>query len=88
MKLLSTRACAELWRLQSAMRHAASERSTVLRMLLSNRNVITPSAQRELWLEFACMDQEYRYTVAQLVAFCAAHGSRACLVQRESATQT
>lgn len=73
MKLLSTRACAELWRLQSSMRHAAEERSTVLRILLANRNVITQSAQRELWLEFACMDQEYRYAVMQLAAYCEKH---------------
>lgn len=74
MKLLSTRACAELWRLQSSLRKAAVERDTVLRILLANRNVITPSAQRELWLEFACMDQEYRYAVMQLAGFCGAHG--------------
>ena len=74
MKLLSTRACAELWRLQSSLRQAAEERNTVLRMLLANRNVITTSAQRELWLEFACMDQEYRYAVAKLAGFCATHG--------------
>lgn len=53
------------------MRHAADERNTVLRMLLANRSVITPSAQRELWLEFACMDQEYRYAVVQIAEFCA-----------------
>jgi hypothetical protein len=76
MKLLSTRARAELWKLQAAMRHAAEERNKVARVLLTSRSVLTAQAQRDLWLEFAWVDQEYRFTVSQLVQFCSRHALR------------
>lgn len=73
MKLLSTRARAELWKLQSAMRVAAKDRNKSLPMLLRGRKAITQEALRELWLEFSCADQEYRHAVAQLAAFVKKH---------------
>jgi prephenate dehydratase len=76
LKLLSTRARAELWRLQAAMRHAAEERNNVTRILLTSRSALTPDAQRELWLEFSWADQEYRHAVAQLAAFCEKHEAK------------
>lgn len=74
MKLLSTRARAELWKLQGAVRRAADERNKVLRVLLNARGALAREAQHELWLEFSCVDQEYRYSVTKLAAFCERHG--------------
>jgi hypothetical protein len=73
VKLLSTRARAELWKLQSELRTAARARNKSLPLLLLGRKVVTEEALRELWLEFSCADQEYRYAVAQLAAFVAKH---------------
>lgn len=87
MKLLSTRARAELWKLQASMRHAADERSKVLRVLLGSRTALTPAAQHDLWLEFAWVDQEYRFAVMQLAAFCAKHGSRVQVPDESGAGQ-
>ena len=77
MKLLSTRACAELWKLQTAVRQAAEERNKVLRVLMNGHSALTQDAQHELWMEFSWVDQEYRFTVMQLAAFCERHGSKA-----------
>lgn len=74
MKLLSTRARAELWRLQAALNKTADERSKVLKMLLDSPGILTAGAQQELWLEFSWIDQEYRFCVMQLAAFCEKHG--------------
>ena len=76
MKLLSTRARAELWKLQTALHKIADERNAILKMLLDSPGVLTAGAQHELWLEFSWLDQEYRFCVAQLVAFCEKHGSK------------
>ena len=73
MKLLSTRARAELWKLQTALRVAARARNQRFPMLLIGRKAVTEEALRELWLEFSCADQEYRYAVAQLEAFVNRH---------------
>ena len=75
MKLLSTRARAELWKLQAAVRATAEERNKVLRVLMSGRGVLTRDAQHELWMEFSWADQEYRFSVMQLAAFVERHGS-------------
>lgn len=77
MKLLSTRSRAQLWKLQDAVRRAAQDREGVLRMLLNAREVLADEAQRELWLEFSCVDQEYRCAVARLAQFVEDHGSAA-----------
>jgi hypothetical protein len=76
VKLLSTRARAELWKLQIAVRQAAEERNKVLRVLLSGRGALTRDAQHELWMEFSWADQEYRFSVMQLAAFVERHAVR------------
>lgn len=61
----------ELRELQSALRKLAQDRSTALRMFAAARGAATPDAQREFWLEFAWIDQEYRAAVSRLAQFCA-----------------
>lgn len=73
MKLLSTRARAELWRLQNSMRNAGRERERLLRLLSSSRAALSPDAQWDICMEFICADQEYRFRVMQLAAFCEQH---------------
>jgi len=70
MKLLSRRALEELGALQDAMQDLAAHRSAALRMFITSRNTTTPMAQREFWLEFAWIDQEYRAAVRKLAQFC------------------
>ena len=82
MKLLSTRARAELWKLQAALHKIADERNEVLKILLDSPGVITADAQRELWLEFSWIDQEYRFCVMQLVEFCERHSLRVKEIER------
>jgi len=43
------------------------------RILTASRLGAIASAQREFWLEFAWLDQEYRYAVRRLALFCLAH---------------
>lgn len=73
MKLLSTRARAELWRLQNAMRAAGKERERLLRMLGSSRAALSVEAQWDICMEYSCADQEYRYAVALLGEFVRRH---------------
>jgi hypothetical protein len=73
MKLLSTRARAELWRLQSAMREAMKERDRLLRLLSSSREALTLDAQHDVCMEYVCADQEYRHAVMRLSEFVRAH---------------
>jgi hypothetical protein len=77
VKLLSTRTRAQLWKLQEAVRQAAQEREKVLRVLVNGRAALAPEARHELWLEFSCVDQEYRYAVDSLAQFVERHGSAA-----------
>jgi hypothetical protein len=73
MKLLSRRALERLSSLQSSVQELGAHRSVALRMLLASRNATTHAAQREFWLEFAWIDQEYRVAVRHLVQFCSDH---------------
>jgi hypothetical protein len=73
VRLLSTRARAQLWKLQGEVRAASRDRERLLRMLLSSRGVLMPNAHYDLWMEFSCADQEYRHAVVQLHAFCEHH---------------
>lgn len=57
--------------LQGAVRKLAAEREVALRMFTVSRSAATPSAQREFWLEFTWLDQEYRMAVRRLASFCA-----------------
>ena len=73
MKLLSRRALDRLGTLQASVQELATHRNTALRMFIASRNTTTPVAQREFWLEFAWVDQEYRIAVRKLAQFCAEH---------------
>jgi hypothetical protein len=73
MKLLSRRALEQLGSLQASVQELASHRNTALRMFMASRNTTTPVAQREFWLEFAWVDQEYRIAVRRLAQFCTEH---------------
>jgi len=70
MKLLSRRALEELGALQDAMQDLAAHRNAALRMFITSRNSTTRVAQREFWLEFSWIDQEYRAAVRKLAQFC------------------
>jgi hypothetical protein len=73
MKLLSRRALDQLGTLQASVQELAAHRNTALRMFMASRNTTTARAQREFWLEFAWVDQEYRIAVRRLTQFCAEH---------------
>lgn len=70
MRLLSRRALEELGALQDAMQELAVHRNAALRMFITSRNTTTLVAQREFWLEFSWIDQEYRAAVRKLAQFC------------------
>jgi hypothetical protein len=72
-KLLSRRALDELGSLQASVRELAQGRNMAFRILAASRFVAVASAQREFWLEFAWIDQEYRYAVRRLALFCLEH---------------
>jgi len=73
MKLLSRRALDQLGTLQASVQELAAHRNTALRMFLASRNTTTAMAQREFWLEFTWVDQEYRIAVRRLAQFCTEH---------------
>jgi hypothetical protein len=72
-----------LWELQRLMTTVSVDRSAALRIFTASRFVAIASAQRELWFEFAWLDQEYRVAVHRLARFCAEHRLSA-LTARES----
>ena len=74
-RLLSRRALDELGTLQAMVRDLAVHRSAALRIFVASRNTTTPIAQREFWLEFSWIDQEYRAAVRKLALFCSHHAS-------------
>lgn len=55
------------------MRKLGERRSEALRLFLASRSATTEIAQREFWLEFSSVDQEYRAAVRRLAEFCAEH---------------
>lgn len=73
MKLLSRRALDQLGTLQASVQELATHRNTALRIFMASRNTTTSMAQREFWLEFAWVDQEYRVAVRRLAQFCSDH---------------
>jgi len=73
MRLLSRRALDQLGTLQASVQELAAHRNTALRMFVASRNTTTAKAQREFWLEFAWVDQEYRIAVHRLAQFCTEH---------------
>ena len=70
MRLLSNRLRDELGTLQSAVQMLGQTRNTALRIFMASRNSTTAIAQREFWLEFSWLDQEYRIAVQRLAQFC------------------
>jgi hypothetical protein len=72
-RLLSRRALDELGTLQALVRDLAVHRNAALRNFVASRNTTTPVAQREFWLEFSWIDQEYRVAVRKLAQFCHHH---------------
>jgi hypothetical protein len=83
---LSRRARARIGLLQASVCKLAAQRNEALRLFIASRHATTPAAQREFWLEFSWIDQEYRAAVHQLAEFCrqrlaaqaAADRKRAC----------
>jgi hypothetical protein len=65
----------ELDVLQVSVHELGTHRNVALRMFLASRNATTTLAQREFWLEFSWIDQEYRAAVRRLAQFCAQHRS-------------
>jgi hypothetical protein len=76
LKILSRRAVAELGALQASVRELGTHRNAALRLFIASRNATTLLAQREFWLEFSWVDQEYRAAVRRLAQFCAEHRVR------------
>lgn len=73
MRFTSRRMQAQLATLQTSMLELAGRRNTALRLLSASRRVATIEAQREFWLEFSWVDQEYRIAVHRLAKFCLAY---------------
>ncbi len=67
---LSRRARARLGLLQASVCKLAAQRNEALRLFIASRHATTTPAQREFWLEFSWLDQEYRAAVHQLAEFC------------------
>ena len=74
-RLLSRRALEELNSLQASVHSLAGTRNRALRIFVASRSVTTEVAQREFWLEFSWIDQEYRAAVRRLAQFCEEHGA-------------
>ena len=72
-RLLSRRALEQLNSLQASVHSLGSTRNQALRIFVASRNVTTAIAQREYWLEFSWLDQEYREAVRRLAQFCREH---------------
>lgn len=69
----SRRRMAQLRTLQGTVRELEADRNMALRIFIASRNVTTLLAQRELWLEFSWVDQEYRVAVRELARFCSTY---------------
>lgn len=73
MRVPSQRSLEQLRGLQSALREVLSDRNRALRIFIASRKSTTDFAQREFWLEFNWLDQEYRVAVRRLAQFCTHH---------------
>jgi hypothetical protein len=73
--VLSRHVLEELGQLQLSVRRLSTDRNTALRIFTASRFVAIASAQREFWLEFSWLDQEYRVAVRRLAQFCTQHRS-------------
>ena len=83
-RFLSRRALEELGTLQANVHALGEPRTRALRLFLASRQATTVIAQREFWLEFSWLDQEYRAAVRRLTEFCVQHRDRV----REAAPDT
>lgn len=72
-RILSRRAAGELGTLEANLHELGTHRSEALRLFVASRNATTELAQREFWLEFSWIDQEYRAAVRRLAEFCEEH---------------
>ena len=74
LRFLSRRARQELGALQASVHELGACRTAALRIFIASRHAATSMAQRDFWLEFSWLDQEYRVAVRRLAQFCAEHG--------------
>jgi hypothetical protein len=74
-KILSRRTIGALGALEASVQELGSHRAAALRLFLASRNAATLLAQREFWLEFSWIDQEYRAAVRRLAEFCSEHAA-------------
>ena len=72
-KILSRRTIGALGALEASVQELGTHRSAALRLFIASRGATTEIAQREFWLEFSWIDQEYRAAVRRLAEFCAEH---------------
>ena len=72
-RLLSRRALEELGELQKTARQPSTDRNAALRIFTASRFVAIASAQREFWLEFSWLGQEYRVSERRHAKFCLDH---------------
>ena len=63
----------QLTALQNTVHEFSQARGDALRRLHASRHAATENAQREFWLEFSWLDQEYRAAVRRLAQFCRDH---------------
>jgi hypothetical protein len=73
MRLASQGAQEELSALQDKVQALGGPRNVALRMFDASRRCTTLLAQRDFWLEFSSLDQEYRDAVRRLARFCLEH---------------
>lgn len=73
LRFLSRRALEELGTLQASVHSLGTTRNLALRIFVASRYAATCVAQREFWLEFSWLDQEYRAAVRRLAQFCLDH---------------
>lgn len=73
MRLPSRRTQEELSALQDKVQALGGPRNVALRMFDASRSSTTLLAQRDFWLEFCALDQEYRHAVRRLARFCLEH---------------
>ena len=73
MTLRSWETLEELNTLQESVQALGGPRNVALRMFAASRRSTTLVAQREFWLEFSWLDQQYRDAVRRLARFCLEH---------------
>ena len=73
VRSLSRRAFVQLRALETNVQELARHRNRAFQLLRASRGATTHGAQREFWLEFAWLDQEYRVAVHKLARFCLEH---------------